>query len=126
MFTPREFKTDSGKVILVGKNSIDNTHLTIKIAKPGDVFFHASDFAGSHVILIVERDEVVTRPDLEDAACLAAYYSKGRDKKTVKVDYTDRSNVSKPRKAPAGLVELSSFKTLKVKKADQRINKYLK
>lgn len=125
MFNPREFKTKTGKTILVGKNSRDNTYLTIKIAKSGDIFLHASDFAGSHVIIKAEG-ECVTRSDLEDAACLAAYYSKGRDKKIVNVDYTDRDNVSKPRKAPAGLVELSSFKTLKVKKSDQRIDKYLK
>lgn len=124
MFKPREFKTDTGKQILVGRSSRENTHLTLKIAKSGDLFFHASDFAGSHVILKLGGEPPI-RSELEDAACLAAYYSKGRDKKAVKVDYTDRSNVSKPRKAPAGLVELGSFKTIKVKKIDQRINKYL-
>ena len=126
MFKPREFKTDSGKTILVGRSSSENNHLTLKIAKSRDIFLHASDFAGSHVILQLGEDEIVSRADLEDAACLAAYYSKGRDKKAVRVDYTNRSNVSKPRKAPAGLVELSSFKTLKIKKVDLRIDKYLK
>lgn len=126
MFKPREFKTDSGKTILVGRSSLENNYLTLKIAKSRDIFLHASDFAGSHVILQLAEDELVTRADLEDAACLAAYYSKGKDKKAVKVDYTNRINVSKPRKAPAGLVELSSFKTLKVKKSDQRVCKYLK
>jgi predicted ribosome quality control (RQC) complex YloA/Tae2 family protein len=125
MFNPRKFKTASGKTILVGRNSSENNYLTLKIAKPGDIFLHASDFAGSHVILQLE-EEVAMRSDLEDAACLAAYYSKGKNKKTVKVDFTDRSNVSKPRKAPAGLVELASFKTIKVKKADHRIDKYIK
>jgi len=124
MFKPREFKTDSGKTILVGRSSSENNYLTLKIAKSGDIFLHAADFAGSHVILQLVGDEAATRADLEDAACLAAYYSKGKNRKAVKVDYTDRNNISKPRKAPAGLVELSSFKTLKVKKSDHRIVKY--
>jgi predicted ribosome quality control (RQC) complex YloA/Tae2 family protein len=125
MFNPRKFKTASGKTILVGRNSSENNYLTLKIAKPGDIFLHASDFAGSHVILQLDGEAVI-RADLKDAACLAAYYSKGRNKKTVKVDFTDRSNVSKPRKAPVGLVELASFKTIKIKKVDQRIDKYIK
>ena len=126
MFKPREFKTDSAKTILVGRNSAENNHLTLKIAKSRDIFLHTSDYAGSHVILQLGEDEVASRADLEDAACLAVYYSKGRDKKAVKVDYTNRSNVSKPRKAPLGLVELSKFKTLKIKNVDRRIDKYLK
>jgi len=124
MINPREFKTASGKTILIGRNSKENGYLTMKIAKEDDLFFHTSDFAGSHVILQLSG-EAVLRADLEDAACLAAYYSKGRDKKVVQVDYTERKNISRPRKAPAGLVELSKFKTLKVKKSDKRINLFI-
>jgi predicted ribosome quality control (RQC) complex YloA/Tae2 family protein len=124
MFNPRRFTTSSGKTILVGRNSKENGYLTMKIAAPEDLFFHATDFPGSHVILQL-GDELPMRADLEDAACLAAYYSKGRDKKAVKVDYTSRKNISRSRKAPAGLVELSSFKSIKVKKAEARINKFI-
>jgi predicted ribosome quality control (RQC) complex YloA/Tae2 family protein len=122
----RKYQSSNGLTILVGKNSRDNNYLTLKIAQPNDIFFHASDFPGSHVILQQTGEAFPTREDLMDAACLAAYFSKGRDKKVTHVDYAEKSNVSKPRKAPAGLVELSKFKTLKIKKADRRISKYIK
>ena len=121
----REFKSTNGFTILVGQNSRENSHLTLKLAEPSDIFFHVSDFPGSHVILKL-GEELASREDLMDAACLAAYHSKAKDKKIIKVDYTEKSNVSKPRKAPAGLVELSKFKTLKIQKSDNRINKYIK
>jgi len=115
-FAPRKFTTKSGKSILVGRNSRENNYLTLKIAKPEDLFFHATDFAGSHVILQLDKDEFVSRVDLEEAALYAAYYSKGKGKKQVKVDYTYKKYVTKPRKAPAGLVEIEKFKTIKVTK----------
>ena len=114
-FNPRKFTTKSGKTILVGRNSRDNNYLTLKVAEPNDVFFHATDFAGSHVILQLSNEEP-SRADLEEAALLAAYYSKGKNKKAVKVDYTYRKYVSKPRKAPAGLVEIEKHKTIKISK----------
>jgi len=114
-FNPRQFTTKSGKTILVGRNSRDNTHLTIKVAKPDDLFFHATDFAGSHVILQLNSEEP-SRDEIIESSILAAYYSKGRNKKSVKVDYTYRKYVSKPRKAPAGLVEIEKHKTIKVNK----------
>ncbi len=120
----REFKSTNGLTILVGQNSRENSQLTLKLSAKEDIFFHVSDFPGSHVILKIE-EALPLRDDLMDAACLAAYYSKGRDKKSINVDYTPRSNVSKPRKAPAGLVELTKFKTLRVKKSDARISKYI-
>lgn len=121
----KEFKSTNGFTIFVGQNSRENNHLTLKVAKSEDIFFHVSDFPGSHVILKLEGGTAKWE-DLLDAACLAAHHSKGRDKKVVKVDYTERVNVTKPRKAPAGLVELSKFKTLKIKKEDKRIEKYIK
>lgn len=114
-FNPRKFTTKSGKTILVGKNSRDNTHLTLKVAEPDDLFFHATDFAGSHVILQLNSEDP-SRDEIIESAIIAAYYSKGRNKKAVKVDYTFRKYVSKPRKAPAGLVEIEKHKTIKVTK----------
>lgn len=112
-FNPRKYTTCNGNQILVGRNSKENNYLTLKIADPDDTFLHATDFAGSHVILQASEP---TRSELVEAAIIAAYYSKGRGKKAVKVDYTQRKNVSKPRKAPAGLVEINKFKTIKVTK----------
>ena len=123
-FNPRQFMSSSGKPILVGRNSSENNYLTLKVAQKTDIFFHATDFPGSHVILQTNGADI-TKDDLEDAACLAAFYSKGKDRKTVKVDFALKENVSKARKAPAGLVELHSYRTIKVKKIDNRIKKFI-
>jgi len=125
-FNPRQFTTKSGKTILVGRNSRENNYLSLKVAEPDDLFFHATDFTGSHVILQLNNEEP-SRADLEEAALLAAYYSKGRNKKTVKVDYTYRKYIIKPRKAPVGLVEIEKHKTIKINKQQlAQIEKLLK
>lgn len=121
----KSFLSSSGKTILVGRNSRENNYLTLKLAKPHDMFLHATDFAGSHVIIQLEGDDSPTRKDLEEAARLAAHYSKGKDRKAVRVDYTLKQNVRKPRKAPAGLVEIDNHKTLKVKKDDAALKDIL-
>lgn len=114
-FNPRQFTTKSGKTILVGRDSRDNNYLTLKVAEPDDLFFHATDFAGSHVILQLNGEDP-SRDEIVEASTIAAYYSKGKNKKAVKVDYTYRKYVSKPRKAPAGLVEIEKHKTIKINK----------
>ena len=113
---PKIFTSSSGKAILVGRDKNDNSRLTSR-ARSYCLFFHASDFSGSHVILKLREDQSATRDDILDAACLAAYYSKGRDRKVVLVDYTKRNNVKQIKGFP-GLVELLSFKTIKVKASD--------
>lgn len=122
----KTYQASSGKTIIVGRNSRENNHLTLKIARPHDIFLHAADFPGSHVILQLEEDENPSRCDLEEAARLAAHFSKGKDRKAVKVDYTLKRNVSKPRKAPAGLVEISDHKTIKIKKDNDELEALLK
>jgi len=117
-FNPRKLTTESGKNILIGRNSQENNHLTLKIAKPEDLFLHATDFPGSHVILQL-RGEEPTRKEILKAAAAAAYYSKGKNKENVKVDYTFKKYVKKPRKAPAGLVEIEKQKTVKITKQQQ-------
>ena len=121
----REFTSTNGFKILVGQNSRENSNLTLKIADQEDLFFHVSDYPGSHVILCLSGG-VPLNADLLDAACLAAHFSKARNKKSINVDYTSRSNISRPRKAPAGLVELAKFKTIRIKAEEARIQKYIK
>ena len=110
---PKIFTSSTGKAILVGRDKTDNSRLTSR-ARPYCLFFHASDFSGSHVILKLHKWESATREDILDAACLAAYYSKGRDRKVVLVDYAKKGDVKQIKGSP-GLVELLSFKTIKVK-----------
>ena len=104
-----------GYEILVGKGSHENDALTFDVAEPHDVWLHAGGGTpGSHVVIRNPARGEVPRGVLEAAASLAAHYSKARGAPFVKVDWCKRSDVSKPRGAPAGLVELKRFKTLKV------------
>ena len=104
-----------GWEILVGKSSKDNDHLTLDVADPGDLWLHAGgDTAGSHVVVRNPDQLEVPRPVLERAAALAAWYSKARGAPRVEVHYCHARDVSKPRGAPAGLVELRRWKRLKV------------
>ena len=116
----REFTTKSGKTILVGKSAKDNNYLTFKLGGETDIFLHTRDFPGSHVILFEENP---SKEELHEAAVLAAYFSKGKSRAIVKVDYTQRKNVSRNRKDPPGLVEISHFKTIKIKNPDSEFEK---
>lgn len=113
----RRFVID-GFEILVGKASRENDELTFDVAKPHDLWLHAGGgTAGSHVVVRNPGQGEVPREIVDAAAALAAWYSKARGAPFVKVDWCRRADVSKPRGAPAGTVELRRFKTLKVKPA---------
>lgn len=104
--------------ILVGRGEDDNDYLTFDVAEPDDVWLHVGDGTpGSHVVIRNPAKGDVPRPVIERAASLAAWYSKARASSTVDVHYCKASQVSKPRGAPAGLVELERWKNVKVKPA---------
>ncbi|MBX3260762.1 MAG: DUF814 domain-containing protein [Labilithrix sp.] len=107
-----------GFEILVGRGEDDNDHLTFDVAKPEDLWLHVGGGTpGSHVVIRNPDAVDVPRSVVERAASLAAWYSKARAAKTVDVHYCKASDVSKPRGAPAGLVELARWKSIKVKPA---------
>lgn len=107
-----------GFEILVGKGSRENDELTFDVAAPHDVWLHVGgETPGSHVVVRNPGKGEVPREIVEAAAGLAAWYSKARGAPFVKVDWCRRADVSKPRGAPAGMVELRRFKALKVKPA---------
>ena len=103
---PLHFRSSDGYDIFVGKNNTQNDELTFHLAKPTDIWFHANDIPGSHVILRTEGTPFEQVPDraFEEAARLAAYYSKGRDAGRVEVDYLEKKNVKKPSGARPGFV----------------------
>ena len=72
---PLHFRSSDGYDIYVGKNNLQNEELTFHVAKPTDIWFHANDIAGSHVILKTEGTPFEQVPDraFEEAASLAAY-----------------------------------------------------
>lgn len=117
---PKEFISKNGFKILVGKDSKENDYLTRRVAKKDDIFFHVSDYPGSHVILINEPDKAFLMDDLKDGAFLTHQHSKAKTKASANVDYTVIYNVTKPKGAAYGEVELSKFKTLKSSLSDKR------
>jgi predicted ribosome quality control (RQC) complex YloA/Tae2 family protein len=111
----RRFLTKSGWEILVGKNDRENDYLTFKFARPDDLWFHAQDVPGSHVVL--RRKDKKSEPSLseiKETAQVAAYYSKSRKEKKVSVVYTPAKHVRKPRKGKPGLALVTREKSLLV------------
>jgi len=107
-----------GFEVLVGRGSEENEELTFSIAEPDDIWMHVGGGTpGSHVVVRNPTGGEVPRTVLEAAAAITAWYSKARGAPKVGVDYCKAKNVTKPRGAPLGLVEISGEKTLKVKPA---------
>ena len=113
---PMRFTAPSGRVILVGKNNLQNDKLT-GTAQPNEVWLHAKDMPGSHVIIVGENPDDET---LLFAARLAALYSKGRTSSRVPVDYTLRRFVKKPGGAKPGFVIYTNQHTLYVQPAEEQ------
>jgi predicted ribosome quality control (RQC) complex YloA/Tae2 family protein len=101
---PFHYISSDGYHIYVGKNNYQNDELTFKFATGNDWWFHAKKMPGSHVI--VKTDGTGEMPDrtFEEAARLAAYYSKGREQDKVEIDYVQKKQVKKPAGAKPGFV----------------------
>jgi predicted ribosome quality control (RQC) complex YloA/Tae2 family protein len=103
-FSPKRFVSKDGGEILVGRNNKENEYLTFKIARPDDLWFHAQDVPGSHVLLRrKEKKKEPSHNDIKEAAQVAAYFSKARGAKRVGVIYTWAKYVKKPKKGKPGL-----------------------
>lgn len=104
-----------GFEILVGKGDADNDRLTFKVAAPLDFWLHVAGVPGSHVVVRnPERRAELPRAVLERAAELAAFHSKARQGGKVEVHWCRVADVSKPRGAAPGKVQLRTFKSLRV------------
>lgn len=100
---PFHYQSSDGFDIYVGKNNLQNDELTFKTANGGDWWFHAKKIPGSHVVLLTGGKEVPDRA-FEEAAALAAFYSKGKNQDKVDIDYVQRKEVKKPNGAKPGFV----------------------
>jgi predicted ribosome quality control (RQC) complex YloA/Tae2 family protein len=116
---PLEVRTEEGSRILIGRSPSENADLTFHVARPHDLWFHAQGMPGAHVIL--QRDDRLTPPerDIERAASLAAFYSKGQAATKVPVDYTERKFVRAQRDAMAGLVWYTNPRTIVIEPRDE-------
>lgn len=110
-FAPKRYVTSDGFTLLRGRNNRENDQLTMRTAKGGDIWFHARNIPGSHVVMQLEGGEPSER-DLEEAAALAALYSGAGSSPKVPVDYTRVKNVKKPQGARPGMVNYFNFKTM--------------
>jgi predicted ribosome quality control (RQC) complex YloA/Tae2 family protein len=112
----RTFLVDGGFEVWAGKNSENNDLLTMKHARPNDLWFHARGSGGSHVVLKLGSGKgEPSRRAIEQAAAIAAYYSKMKTSTLVPVAMTERKHVRKPRGAPAGTVALEREKVIFVR-----------
>ena len=110
----RSFVSSDGFEILVGKKAKDNDFLTFRIAKSLDLWMHAADYPGSHVVVRNPNRKDIPQRTLLEAAQLAAFYSQGKSQPKAAVHYTQKKFVNKPKGSAPGLVSLASFKTLLV------------
>jgi len=110
----KQFDID-GFTVLVGNNAKQNDLLTLKYAKKEDLFFHAKDVSGSHVILKQISGRDIPKYTLEKTAAIAAYYSKKKTDSLCPVGFTPKKYVRKPKGAAPGLVLVEREKVLLVK-----------
>ena len=103
----RRFELGDGYEVWVGRNAKQNDDLTLRDARPYDVWMHARGVAGSHTVLRVKgRKDTPPKHILESAAAIAAWFSKARTSALAPVIVTQRKYVRKPRKSPAGSVRV--------------------
>lgn len=100
---PFHYISSDGFHMYVGKNNFQNDELTFKFAVGNDWWFHAKGIPGSHVI-VKTNGESLPDSTFEEAARLAAHYSKGKEQEKVEVDYLEKKNVKKPNGSKPGFV----------------------
>ncbi len=117
------YRTPSGFELLIGRNNRQNDQLTFRLAGDYDLWFHAQEIPGSHVLLRLEPGAVPDVADLQFAADFAAYYSRSRQSEQVSVVYTEPKHVYKPRGAKPGIAIYKQERILWGQ--PQRTNTYL-
>ena len=110
-----EYELPGDWQVLAGKTDIDNDHLSLKIAKPNDHWFHVRGLPGSHVLLRAKTGKKPDHATIECAAAIAAYHSKARNGGLTSVSCTLAKFVSKPRGAKPGSVAIRRESVLRVR-----------
>lgn len=109
---PLEVRLSDEARIYVGRSPRGNAELTFRLARPGDLWFHARNTPGAHVVLHIDSGRAPSEAELERAASLAAYHSKARASERVDVDFTERKFVRRRQNAPPGLVWYTNARTI--------------
>ena len=108
----KSYRSSGGIDILVGRGARSNDELTYQIAQPDDVWLHARDATGAHVVMRWPHEGAPPARDLEEAAALAAWHSRARGSVVVPVDWTRRRYVRRARGGPAGRALVERVKTV--------------
>lgn len=114
----RRYQSSDGYEVMVGRTARDNDNLTFRVARPNDLWLHAGDYPGSHVIVRNSSRKEIPQRTIIEAAQLAAKFSQANKDAKVTIHYTPRKFLSKPKGAASGLVRLASFKTITVEPAE--------
>ncbi len=107
---PYHYVSSDGIHMYVGKNNYQNDDLTFKLASSDDWWFHTKEIPGSHIIVKSNAHELPEKT-FEEAARLAAHYSKGRDSGKAEIDYTQKKHLNKPRGGKPGFVTYQTYKS---------------
>ena len=121
----REFSTVDGSTVLVGRGAADNDRLTLRVARPHDLWLHARGATGAHVVVRLSKGKSCAPETLVDAATLAAHFSDFRGETIVDVLYTPRRFVHKRKGSAVGSVTLGSEKVIAVRMEAPRLRRLL-
>lgn len=121
----REFKSTRGTTILVGRNAKDNDALTLRHARGRDIWLHARDVTGSHVVLRQGKNDEVDGQDLLEAAMLAAWFSKSKNDSVIDVMWTHNKHVRKPKGAAPGSVSVAGAANIAVQLDEAKVTALL-
>lgn len=121
----KTFLSADGRRILVGKGGSDNDELTLRVAGPNDIFLHVRGTPGAHVIVPLDKGQEIPDATLLDAATLALHYSKSRNAAAADITWTPRRNVSKPKGAKPGLVQVREERVLRLRREPARLARIL-
>lgn len=122
---PHIYISDDGIKIYVGKNNIQNEMLTFKFANSDDIWLHAKDIPGSHVI-IKKESQIITEQTIYQAALIAGLHSKNKLNSKMQVDYTNRKNVKKINNSKPGMVAYENYNTIIVDYDEKNLPKKYK
>ena len=112
----RRFVSSEGFEILCGRSGLGNDQLISKYASGEDIWFHVKDSPGSHALIkVAGKKQALTVKTIEEAASIAAFYSKSKESGKAEVIYTEAKNVKKPKGAKPGMVTVKEYKCVVVR-----------
>jgi hypothetical protein len=121
----RAFTGHAGAPVYVGRGAAQNDALTLRVARPHDLWLHAKGRAGAHVVVPLDKGSSCPPELLVDAAHLAAHFSDARGERVVEVQYTPRRYLRKPRGSAPGAVVVDREKVLVLRVEDERLARLL-